>query len=99
MPQKAKPPMGEAKRRGTFEQRVAQAAERKKERERIEAEELARLRSERRRQASERQKLLGKHERKEAVLTTGSGPSKEDLMDALGALAKSGVVIAYRGKP
>lgn len=61
--------MGEAKRRGTFEQRKAQSAIRRQEEDARRAEERATRAVERRRQASERQKLLSPQERKEAVMS------------------------------
>lgn len=67
--------MGEAKRRGTFEERKAQGIARRAAEEARAAEERARIKVERRRQASERQKLLRPQERKERVLVVDDGHS------------------------
>lgn len=62
--------MGEARRRGTYVERRAYALARRMAWDKQQAEERERLRIERRRIASERQKLLTPQQRKEAVLTT-----------------------------
>lgn len=72
--------MGEARRRGTYEERVLQGVARRMEWERQRAEERERLRIERRRIASERQKLLSPQERKEAVLAVGDAHVNSALL-------------------
>lgn len=87
--------MGEAKRRGTREQRVAQAIERNKvEDAKREAERIARA-AERRERAAERQRLLNTQERKEGVMLVGGGHDPALLRAVLaGALAAAAPVLA-----
>jgi hypothetical protein len=81
--------VGEAKRRGTFEQRKEQGIARRQAEEAAAAEERARIRAQERMRASERQKLLGPQARREAVLATGGTHLHAMLMAAAfgGALA------------
>lgn len=76
--------MGQAKARGTFEERKAQAVIRRQEEVAQRAKRRALEAAERRRQASERQRLLSPQERKEAVMVAGSGPSRMDVAALLG---------------
>lgn len=76
--------MGEAKRRGSFEDRKAHSIARQQAEETRRAEERARIDVERRRLAAERLKLLSPQERKEAVLVGGGGHNSR-LMLALAA--------------
>lgn len=75
--------MGEAKRRGSLEDRKANAIARRQAEEARRAEQRARRAAELRAQASERQKLLSPQERKEAVLTVGGGHEANMLLAAM----------------
>lgn len=80
--------MGEARRRGTLEQRVAQAVIRRQEEDARRSEERARIAAEQRRLASERQARLSTHERKEAVMVADGGSRGRNL-SLIAALAMS----------
>lgn len=73
--------MGEAKRRGTLEQRIAQSVERKK------SEDAARSAEFQRREAEHKARIaaLPPQERKEAVLRSGTSHSRLMLAAALAA--------------
>lgn len=75
--------MGEAKRRGSFEERKAQSVVRQQAEDARRAEQRAMMAAERRAQAAERQKLLGPQELKEAVLTAGGAQEANMLLAAI----------------
>lgn len=75
--------MGEAKRRGTREQRIAQSVERQKQEDAARSAEFQRLEAERRARLA----ALPPQERKEAVLRSRSGSNKRLMLAAALALA------------
>ena len=82
--------MGEAKRRGSREQRIAQAVERRAQ------EDAARLEASRAAQAAEAERIrnLPPEQRKEAVLVAGGGGSRRHGLLLAAALAASAPFLA-----
>lgn len=75
--------MGEARRRGTRDERVAQSIARREAWEKQQAAERARLRAERQRLEAERLKLRSPQERKEAVFIANDRHATSALLHAL----------------